>query len=350
MKIALISDQHIGAKQDSIHFHDHIAKFYSKQFFPYLEKNNIKKIIMLGDTFDRRKYINYVSLSKSKEYYFDKLEDYDVDMIVGNHDCFFNNTNWPNSPSLLLQEYDNIKIIASPYEKEYDGRRIVLMPWITSENEDEAYHLIQNTDAVTLFGHLDVAGFAMNKGYTSNSGIPFDTFDNFELVCSGHFHHKSTNKNISYLGSPYEITWADYDDPKGFHIYDTETNKIEFVANTSTLFKKIYYDDSEIDYFDLEYSDFANSYIKLVVKNKTNHGMFDNLVDELYKIEPIDLKVIEDFSEFSVRYQDINENVEGENTFDMLKSYVNDMQTNETDKKRLNSELQSLYLEALDGE
>jgi metallophosphoesterase superfamily enzyme len=107
MKIALITDQHFGVRNDSIQFHEYFSKFYSEFFFPFLQRNNIKTIVELGDLFDRRKYINFDSLSRSLEYWFDPIKKANIDLhcIVGNHDIYYKNTNRINSPNLLLKDY-----------------------------------------------------------------------------------------------------------------------------------------------------------------------------------------------------------------------------------------------------
>ena len=65
MKIALLGDTHFGVRNDARHFHEYYEKFYSEVFFPYLEEHGINTIIQLGDLFDRRKYINFLSLAES---------------------------------------------------------------------------------------------------------------------------------------------------------------------------------------------------------------------------------------------------------------------------------------------
>jgi metallophosphoesterase superfamily enzyme len=108
MKIALITDQHFGARNDSNHLHNHFAKFYSECFFPHLEKEGITNIIELGDIFDRRKFVNYDSLYRCRDYFFNPIKEkgYTLHCIVGNHDIYFKSTNRVNSPKLLLSEYD----------------------------------------------------------------------------------------------------------------------------------------------------------------------------------------------------------------------------------------------------
>ena len=80
------------------------------------EKEEIKTLLILGDTFDRRKYVNFFSLKRSKEMFFNPLAEMDikVHMLAGNHDTYFKNTNNVNSVDLLLGEYPNINIIDSP--------------------------------------------------------------------------------------------------------------------------------------------------------------------------------------------------------------------------------------------
>ena len=116
MKIALITDQHFGARNDSTHFLDFFEKFYRDVFFPTLEKEGIDTVLILGDTFDRRKYMNFYSLKRTKEMFFDVLADrhINVHMLAGNHDTYFKNTNDVNSVDLLLREYSNISVIDNP--------------------------------------------------------------------------------------------------------------------------------------------------------------------------------------------------------------------------------------------
>ena len=118
MKIALVTDLHFGARNDNLKMASHQKKFYDEVFFPYLKEHNIKEIIDLGDTFDRRKYISFTSLKAAKAMFFDPLKENNIKthMIVGNHDTVYKNTNELNSIYLLLQEYDNIIEYENPTE------------------------------------------------------------------------------------------------------------------------------------------------------------------------------------------------------------------------------------------
>jgi DNA repair exonuclease SbcCD nuclease subunit len=238
MKVAIITDQHFGARNDSIAFLDFFQKFYDNTFFPAIDNNGIDTVLILGDTFDRRKYVNFYALDRAKKMFFDKLEErgITVHMLAGNHDTYFKNTNEVNSPDLLLQEYSNVIVIDEPETIVIDGTSICMMPWICPENYQESLDMMQNTKAEICMGHFEIAGFSMYRGMESHDGLDKSIFEKFDLVFSGHYHHRSSDKHIHYLGNPYELTWQDYNDPRGFHLFDTDTRRLEYIPNPYRMF------------------------------------------------------------------------------------------------------------------
>ena len=74
MKIAIITDQHFGARKNSQLFHDYFLKFYNNVFFPFLEKEGITTVVDMGDTFDNRTGINFNALAWAKDNYYDRLK------------------------------------------------------------------------------------------------------------------------------------------------------------------------------------------------------------------------------------------------------------------------------------
>lgn len=345
MKIALITDTHFGARSDHLAFDAYFKKFYDEFFFPTLVEKGITTVMHLGDVFDRRKYINYNTLKSCKKYFFDKAQELGLDLylIPGNHDTYFKNTNEVNSPELLLQDYNNVKIFPEITELEFDKRKILFVPWICSDNYHSTMERVNVTDATVCFGHFEFSGFQMYKGVPNPHGMDIEPFSGFELVCSGHFHHRSHSGNVLYLGNPYEITWSDYNDERGFNIYDTKDNSIEFLQNPYRMFHKLFYNDVDGD-SDFNLTDLVGSCIKLIVVKKENFAKFDRLVDSLYSCNPVELKIIEDFSEFE-------DNAVGEvdlkidDTMTLLSEYVDNTVT-DVDKSRLKNVLRTLYVEA----
>jgi DNA repair exonuclease SbcCD nuclease subunit len=102
-----------------------------------------------------------------------------------------------------------------------------MMPWICADNYEQCMGAINTTKSTIMFCHTDIVGFQMHKGQACDEGFDPKQFSKFDLVFSGHFHHRSTIGNITYLGNPYEMTWADFEDPRGFNIFDTDTRELQ---------------------------------------------------------------------------------------------------------------------------
>lgn len=350
MKIALITDQHFGARGDSGIFLAHMERFYSKCFFPYLSEHDIECIVDLGDTFDKRKNIDFLTLKSSKSMYFDQVKKRNISLhcILGNHCAYYKNTNEVNSLDILLAEYDNITTYSDFKVVDFDGTPILLMPWICSDNYESSITELKRSRADICFGHFEIASFSMSKGNVNEHGMPPDVFDRFDLVCSGHFHHRSTKGNIIYLGSPYEITSADYNDARGFHVFDTKTRELEFVPNPFTIFDKFYYDDSANDPDGIDVADVTGKFVKVVVIHKTDPVKFERFIERINKRQPADLKIVEDYSEFESDVVD-DDNIDLADTFTLLSSYIDSIET-DADLDRVKGYMKSLYLEALHQE
>lgn len=338
-KIVLLGDTHFGARGDSIVFHKHFEKFYSEIFFPYLEENNIKTVIQMGDLFDKRKTINFFTLKRARDYIFDELKKRDIKfhVLLGNHDVFFKNNNFVNSPDLLLKDYDNITLWYSPYELEIGGTLFGIVPWICPENSDRCLDFIQNTKADVLLGHFEISGFEMHRGSKCEHGMSRDIFRRFDKVLSGHFHHRSADKNIYYLGTPYEMTWSDWNDPKGFHTIDTKTQELTFIENPNKIFHKIIYNNGAEELNNLQ-----GTYIKVIVQAKDDEE-FAKYITSLENQNPEKLQVIEDSINIEFDGEELEE---VENTLDLIKSEIRSADTS-VDKYKLETYLSGLYEEAL---
>jgi len=352
MKIALITDTHFGARNDNQAFAGYFKKFYDEVFFPYLDKHNIQEVIHLGDIVDRRKYINFVTARNLRECLLDPLNERNIrtSFIIGNHDTYYKNTNEVNSLRELgvEEQYKSMRVVWEPEEREYDGLKIMLMPWICSGNYEQCMEAVNETSAQVLFGHLELKGFEMYRGAVNHDGFDAKVFDKFDFVGSGHFHHKSDHGNIHYLGNPYEITWSDYNDPRGFHIFDTETRDIEYIRNPYRMFYKVHYDDIDKSMEEVIAQDFSmyeNTFVKLIVRNKTNPYWFDLVVDKLEKSQPIDIQVVEDHFHLDLE-EDSDIIDQAEDTITIVKKYVDTLDES-VDKVRLEKLMQDLYQEAL---
>ena len=344
MKVAIITDTHYGARKGSKHLHDYFEKFYDDVFFPTLEKEGITTVIHMGDAFDSRKSIDYQSLEWAKRVVFDRLKKYDVHMIVGNHDCYYKNTNNVNSPGLLLQTYKNIKTYNKIEEVVIDNLKVLFIPWINAENYQDSVNAIKVSDSICAMGHLELNGFRAHRGHVMEEGMACDVFEKFDKVFSGHYHTRSDNGRIFYLGNPYEMFWNDVNDTRGFHIFDTDTLTHTSVNNPYKLFYNIYYEDTNHKLFNA--TEYENKIVKVIVRKKSKPKDFEKFIDKLYSVGVQDLKIIENF--------DLQENEdfeigEEENTLSILNRYIDESET-QYDKSIIKNIFQDLYKQACEVE
>jgi DNA repair exonuclease SbcCD nuclease subunit len=340
MKVAILTDTHYGARKGSKLFHDYFELFYKNVFFPTLEQYGITTVIHMGDAFDSRKSIDYQSLEWSKRVVFEPLSKYDVHMIVGNHDSYYKNTNNTNSPQLLLKDYPNIRTYSSPTEIKVDKLNILLLPWICMDNQEQSLKMIQKTKAKVAMGHLELQGFRVNRSIVMEHGLEANLFKNFTKVFSGHYHTRSNNGTIFYLGNPYEIYWTDVNDTRGFTIFDTETLEHTPINNPYKMFYNIYYEDTDYQTFDTR--EYENKIVRVIVRKKTDIKKFEKFVDKLYTSNVFELKVVENFD---IKESEEFEAFESEDTLSILNRYVDESEI-DLDKSIIQKLISEVYQEA----
>lgn len=342
MKVAIITDQHFGARKNSKLFHDYFLEFYDNIFFPFLEKNGISTVIDMGDTFDSRKGIDFSSLAWAKDNYYDRLHKIGVKVhtIVGNHTAYYKNTNEVNAVDLLLREYNNVTVYSKPTEVLLDKLKVLFIPWINQENEEATLKLIQKTNCPCAMGHLELQGFRVNKQLVMEHGLESKLFEKFQRVFSGHYHTRSNNGTVFYLGNPYEIYWTDVGDVRGFTIFDTETLNHQHIDNPYRMFFNIYYEDTPHQM--LKTDEYTGKIVKVIVRKKSNQKQFEKFIDKLYSSNVAELKVVENFQ---IQETEDIEEFESEDTLSILDRYIQESEI-ELDKSILKNMIREVYQEA----
>tara|TARA_Y100001937_G_scaffold125092_1_gene191144 strand:+ start:667 stop:1704 length:1038 start_codon:yes stop_codon:yes gene_type:complete len=341
MKIAIITDQHFGCRKNSKLFHDYFLKFYNDVFFPYLEENGITTIVDMGDTFDSRKGIDFSALAWAKDNYYDRLKDMGIHVhtIVGNHTAYYKNTNEVNAVDLLLREYDNVTVYSESTEVKLDKLNVLFIPWINKENEETTFKLIQSSTCKIAMGHLELNGFRAHRGCIMDHGHPGELYSEFTKVFSGHYHTRSDDGRIYYLGNPYEMFWNDVGDRRGFSIFDTETLEHFHVDNPYRLFYNIYYEDTPHQLFDV--SEYVNKIIKVIVRKKTDTKAFEKFIDKVTDVAA-DIKIVENFD---IQDPEEFEVFESEDTISILNRYIEEAEI-QLDKSRVQNIMRQTYQEA----
>ena len=346
MKIAILNDTHCGIRNSSEIFLNNAEEFYNNVFFPECEKHGIKQIVHLGDYYDHRKFVNFKALNHNRRVFLDQLRKrgMSMDIILGNHDVYYKNTNELNSLKECLGHYMNeVHIITEPTVMQYDSLKMGLVPWICQDNYELCMNFIKDCKADWIGSHLELNGFEMMRGLTNKHGMDPKLFSRFEMVLSGHYHCSSKKDNIWYLGSQMEFFWSDAHDPKYFHILDTETREMTKIRNPHTLFEKILYNDEQIDYNNYN-KDLTNKFVKVVVVNKTDPFIFDRFIDNIQNQKIYELKIAENFNEFiGANVED--ENMSFEDTAEIVDTYIDAVDT-DLDKNKIKVEMRQLMTEA----
>jgi len=347
--VAMITDTHFGIKNDSPDFIEHQVKFYREVFFPDLVERGIKTILHLGDIFDRRKYTNHQTLHAFKEVFFDQLVEHDIHMvlILGNHDVYYKSTNEVNSPELFLSQYkDNITVINKPQVVKVGGAKVAMIPWINAKNYEESLEFMDDCGCEVLCGHFEINGFAMHRGGTlSKGGLKAEIFDPFEIVFSGHFHEPSNDGRITYLGAPYEYTWADFGCERGYYIFDPKSHDLEYVKNSDKMFYRITYDEL-FDPTDYDIPALEGKIVRVIVADKVNVDEFEKFVEAVQNACPSNFEIIDNVS-YHVDEENIDqEALKSEDTLGIVKSYVDESDIS-LDKDKINTMFKSLYMEAI---
>jgi DNA repair exonuclease SbcCD nuclease subunit len=341
-KVAIITDTHYGARKGSKLFHDYFEKFYNDIFFPSLDEHGIDTVIHMGDAFDSRKGIDFKALDWAKRVVFEPLKQRGITMhlMVGNHDAYYKNTNSINAVELLLQEYDNVITYSKAQEVEIGGLGILFIPWINDENSEDTFKLIKNSNLQCAMGHLELSGFRAHRGCIMENGIDSQLFENYKVVFSGHYHTRSSDGKIFYLGNPYEMFWNDVNDTRGFHLFETETLEHTPIDNPYQLFHNLYYEDTDHQMFDV--TSYENKIVKVIVKKKTDSKKFEKYIDKLYSVGVADLKIVENFQ---LTESEDFEVEESEDTLSILDRYIGESET-DLNKERIQNVMRSIYQEA----
>jgi UDP-2,3-diacylglucosamine pyrophosphatase LpxH len=337
--IAVLGDLHFSHSGHSHEKFEQQMAFIEQQFFPYLLENNIKIVMQLGDINHDRNRADWYILNEMKKRFYGWFDCNDVQLhaLVGNHDTVFKNTLDQNSLSETTKHFENVYVYTKPTVVEIQPYKIGFNPWILDHKNPK---LTEKVDI--LLGHFDVMGFPMLKGIYSKEGLDYKSLSNYRLVMSGHYHIRHIQENFHMVGTPFQLNWNDWNQPRGFVVLDTQFN-VTYIQNTvNPQFVKIYYDNGNIEVLGLDYDEepipmSREKSLEVVKKNYCR--LFTRQVDDQmklelyhtsllavscddYKIDIVSLTdAVEDFdsSEFDAKFE------EGESTLQLIRACLEGM-------------------------
>lgn len=298
MKILFLGDLHLGARNGNPNFLRMMDDYFKEELFPYILDNNVEVVVQLGDILDKRRNIDFTISNYLVNTFFKFFTENKVTLYstLGNHDTYYRQSIQLDGPSQFASG-DYIHIVKDCRVVTFDKTKIAMTPWICDENKEEVTNwIVENKNKNTILcGHFELAGFPIQKGYISDKGsIETDKMKGYKCVLSGHYHSPSEKDKITYIGTPYELTWSDYGDEKKFLVYDTVEKVFETVYTKKKMFHKIVYKDDILQ--TINYDTYKNSYVKVVLTDDYNEGklnVFLSMLDEKahpYSIQTIDIR------------------------------------------------------------
>lgn len=315
MKILLLSDIHFGVKKNSEFFLNVIKEFFDNMVIPTIEKYNVEEVWILGDLFEDKFQIDVLIENTAiniMQKILSKFKNLKIFILCGNHDIYYKNSLKISSLKSFEKINKRLTVIKDVIEHE-NGCKILAVPWLIhgSKNWTEFKRITSEYEESNIkkydlcFGHFEISGFEMRKGLLNEDGLTQSIFDAFQDVYSGHFHIRGKQKNIQYLGSPYEINWNDYGTEKGVTIYDTEKRKEIFIENDispkhkTIKLSSILKDKSIID-------DTDNNMIRFYIDETIDETKLNNIIESLNSKKIFNLQTIDERYDVDIDDEDID--------------------------------------------
>jgi DNA repair exonuclease SbcCD nuclease subunit len=287
-KICCISDIHIGIHQNSNQWHGITLK-WAKWLRAELQQKGIRDIIISGDFFHYRDEIAVNTIHFATEV-LDLWKNFNIIMLVGNHDAYYKDRSDVNSLS-ILHGRDNITVVSDLITHDVFGNKVTFCPWGCNLED------IPLSDII--FGHFEIQNFKQNSFKICSTGVKStDLLDKSKLIISGHFHLRDERTydsgRILYLGNPFQMDFGDIDSIKGYYILDLDTLEYEFTENKlSPKYKKIYLSKlvAQGSITENVKQEFDGNFVKFIVDKNISPDEVDILMQKFYKFNPLSINV-----------------------------------------------------------
>jgi DNA repair exonuclease SbcCD nuclease subunit len=330
-KVALFSDLHLGLYGNSESWHE-VAKVWARWMVKELKKKKIKDILFLGDFFHNRSEISVQTIHVASEI-LDMFSEFNMIIIVGNHDAFYKNRADVHSLG-LLRGHKNLTIVDQNIEINAFDKDLLFVPW-NSELPEGKFDYI--------FGHFEIQNFKMNNFKVCDHGLSSMDFlaSRTDTVFSGHFHHRNTKKynegSIHYIGNTFPMDFADAGNIKGYHILDIEDGSLEFFENTvSPKFKKITL--SKLKSYTKV--DFENNIVKLIVDVEATEKQVEKIQTYISKFKPFQFHT--EYNTSSKTVDDVEE-LDSVDLLDSIDEFIEQLKMEDEKEKRVEKIMKELY-------
>ena len=308
----------------------HIKKNNLNQIELYI--NNIKKIVkehspdfvvILGDTLDTHE-VAHVQPFKYLCKLIEKISSLTkLFVIMGNHD-YIDHTQFltDNHFFIPFKKWENVVIVDKPHYYTVNGKEFVFCPYVEPGRFEEALNTLEKDNiwemVDCIFAHQEFKGCKMGA-ITSTNGDKWD--EDYPPVISGHIHDEQVVKNVFYVGSSIQhsfaenankkvwlVTFADDKSPKNGYFL---LKKIDLGMKRKRI---VYVDVSDVEKFNFKKHE--NEEVKLTIKGHKDELNIFRKSDVYKKMQKAGIK----FSYNSVKNE--NETPERIENINKKTSYV----------------------------
>ena len=213
-KAAVFTDLHLGLKSNSS-IHNQDCEEFVDWFIAKAKSEGCETGLFLGDFHHNRNTLNVVTMDYSLRVLEKLGQAFDnFYFFPGNHDLYYKDKR--DIHSVEFGKY--IPGITVVHEPTTIGD-VTLCPWLVGEE----WRSIGKKGGKYIFGHFELPSFFMNAmvQMPDHGEIKLDSFQNYELGFSGHFHKRQQQKNMIYIGNAFPHNYADaWDDERGMMILE----------------------------------------------------------------------------------------------------------------------------------
>jgi len=346
-RVWFITDTHLGVKNNSAEWIESMREYFFNWFFPLIEKEYKEGDVLLhlGDWYDSRQSVNLRVLNLGVDIA-EKMSSIFKDgiyVLIGNHDAWNKSTNDINSLK-SIKWIPNLTIFEEPETLKLGNKTFCMMPWRKDqEAESETLNSFGSHDYLCC--HTDIRGVKFNKHVNVEKGIDISEVKKFGRVYSGHIHFSQKSGNVIMLGSPYEITRSDMDNPKFILRLNLETGEeTAFKNNFSPRFMRILFTDV-LESTPIELSErFSNNFVDVMIDPKMAlKAPLNLLTDEVESARKITFHPFDPDKSSGISSQMYDSTGKQFNVLEFIKEYIKMQTYDEDTQKRLLSSLTNLY-------
>jgi DNA repair exonuclease SbcCD nuclease subunit len=213
-KVACFTDIHFGLKSNS-GVHNKDCEDFVDWYIAKAKEEGCDVGIFMGDWHHNRNSLNITTMDYSLRALEKLGKAFDqFYFFPGNHDLYYKDKR--DIHSVEFGKY--IPGITVVHEPTTIGN-VTLCPWLVGDE----WRAVGKKGGKYIFGHFELPSFFMNAmvQMPDHGEIQLDSFQNYELGFSGHFHKRQQQKNMIYIGNAFPHNYADaWDDERGMMIME----------------------------------------------------------------------------------------------------------------------------------